>query len=516
MTDPIRIRSYVCDRWVDGESAGAELFDPSTGDVVATVSTDGVDMKAALDHARSVGGPAIRSLSFAERGAVLKTLSGLLREHRHELYELAMANGGNTVGDARFDIDGASGTFFFYSQVAKGLGERRVLVDGDDLPIGKETPLAGRHVWVSRRGAAVCINAFNFPAWGFAEKMACAFLAGMPVVVKAATATSLVTHRIAELFVESGALPAGAWTFFGGSAGDLLDHLEGQDVLSFTGSADTGAWMRSHPRVLAKGVRVNVEADSLNAAVLGPDVAPDSDTWGLFVREVTREMTQKAGQKCTATRRILVPSERLDEAIAALTARLERVSVGDPRDEGVRMGPVASTAQLDDVKDGIAGLAAEATVAWGDAEATMPGVGCFQPPVLFRIEDGHGARLVHEREVFGPVATVVPYDGSAADAGALVARGEGSLVTSVYSDDSEFVAEAVLEIAPYNGRVYLGSADVASEAWGPGAVLPGLVHGGPGRAGAGEELGGLRGVERYMQRTALEGSTELLDAVTGG
>ena len=514
MTDEIRIRSYVEDRWQDGEGRGAELFDPSTGVVVATASTVGIDMGAALVHARRVGGPGLRELGFAERGAILKGLAGVIREHRDELYEIAKSNGGNTLGDAKFDIDGASGSFHFYAGVAKGLGNRAVLVDGDDIPLGRETPLAGRHVWVPRRGAAVLINAFNFPTWGFAEKMACALLAGMPVVVKPATATGLLTFRVAELFVDSGLLPPGSWTFLAGPAGDLLDHLEAQDVLAFTGSADTGNRLRTHPRVLAKGVRVNVEADSLNAAVLGPGVEPDSDTWKMFVRETAREMTQKAGQKCTATRRIFVPAERLDSVREALAARLERVAVGDPRAERTTMGPVASLSQLEDVKDGIASLASEAEAVWGDADATIPGHGCFVSPVLFQVADGRAARVVHRREVFGPVATLMPYDGTATDAAELVGLAEGSLVTSIYSDDPDFVREAVLGIAPYNGRVYLGSSDIAAEAWGPGAVPPGLVHGGPGRAGAGEELGGVRGVTSYMQRTALEGSRALLDAIT--
>ncbi len=520
MNDSLRIRSYVQDQWVDGEGEGARLYNPSTGEVMATASTTGVDMGGALAHARRVGGANLRSLSFAERGAILKGLSKVVREHRDELLELARTNGGNTAGDGSFDIDGASGTLFFYSNLGRSLGEGSLLEDGESLPLGKETSLCGRHVWVPRRGAAVFVNAFNFPAWGFAEKMACAFLAGMPVVVKPATLTACVAFRLAELFVDSGLLPAGSWTFLAGPAGDLLDHLEGQDVLAFTGSAATGRKMRSHPRVLDKGVRVSVEADSLNSAVLGPDVEEGSDSWNLFVKEVSREMTQKAGQKCTATRRVFVPADRIEAVIAALTGRLARTTIGEPGAEGVRMGPLASAAQLEDVKGGVGDLASVGEIVFGDpeiverADGGSSGTGCFMSPVLLRCDEPREAAVVHAREVFGPVATVMPYDG-AEEAVELIALGEGSLVASVYSDDAVFVRQVVLGIAPYHGRVYLGSADIAGEAWGPGAVLPGLVHGGPGRAGASEELGGLRGVYHYMQRTALEGSAELIGSILG-
>jgi oxepin-CoA hydrolase/3-oxo-5,6-dehydrosuberyl-CoA semialdehyde dehydrogenase len=330
----------------------------------------------------------------------------------------------------------------------------------------------------------------------------------MPVVVKPATQTALVAARIGELFVESGALPPGTWTFLAGPAGDLLDHLEAQDVLAFTGSAATGRRLRSHPRVLEKGVRVNVEADSLNSAVLGPDVEPGSPTWELFVREVAHEMTQKAGQKCTATRRVFVPDGQLEHAGQAIAERLRAVRLGDPFGEGVGMGPVVSRDQRADVEQGIALLEREAEVAWaGDGSHEQ----AFVPPRLLVVRDPGRAVEVHRREVFGPVATLMPYDGTATGAAALVALGEGSLVSSVYSEDPEFVAAAVLEMAPFHGRVVIGAAETAAESLGPGTVLPGLVHGGPGRAGGGEELGGLRGLQLYMQRVAVQGPRGVLD-----
>ncbi|HEV8629509.1 MAG TPA: 3,4-dehydroadipyl-CoA semialdehyde dehydrogenase [Thermoanaerobaculia bacterium] len=510
LSAPIRIESYVEERWVAGEGPGSTLVNPATGEALATASTTGIDLGAALRHAREVGGPALRALNFAQRAGILKGLAGAIKEHRDELLSLAMKNGGNTKGDAKFDVDGASGTLAFYANLGRGLGEARYLLDGEAVPLGRATPLAGRHVWVPRRGAAVLVNAYNFPAWGFAEKVACAFLAGMPVVVKPATQTALVAWRIARLFVDSSLLPAGGWTFLAGPAGDLLDHLEAQDVLAFTGSAATGAKMRAHPRVLEKGVRVNVEADSLNAAVLGPDVAPGSPTWELFVKEVVHEMTQKAGQKCTATRRVFVPRERLQAARAALVGKLGEVRVGDPADEGVGMGPVVSDGQRRDVEAGVAEIARGAAVAWtGEA----PSGNGFVAARLLVAEDPRAAAAVHRREVFGPVATLMAYDGTAEEAGELVGLGEGSLVSSVYSDDAEFVAAATLAMAPFNGRVYIGAAEVAAEALGPGTVLPGLVHGGPGRAGSGEELGGLRGLHHYMQRTAVQGPKAVLDRI---
>jgi len=454
MSELARIESYVEDRWIAGEGEGTALINPASGEVLATASTTGIDLGAALRHARTVGGPALRALTFAQRAAILKTLAALIREHRDALLDVAMRNGGNTKGDARFDVDGASGTLAFYANLGRGLGDGRYLLDGETVALGRSTSFAGRHLWVPRRGAAVLVNAYNFPAWGFAEKVACALLAGMPVVVKPATQTALVAWRIAQLFVDSGALPAGSWTFLAGPAGDLLDHLEAQDVLAFTGSAATGARMRSHPRVLEKGVRVNVEADSLNAAVLGPDVEPGTPTWELFVKEVVHEMTQKAGQKCTATRRVFVPSERLEAARAALVERLAQVRVGDPLDEAVGMGPVVSAGQRRDVEEGVATLARGAEVAWkGEAPAEHG----FVPATLLVAEDPRGATDVHCREVFGPVATLMPYDGTAEDAGELVGLGEGSLVSSVYSDDTEFIAAAVLAMAPYNGRVHVGT-----------------------------------------------------------
>jgi 3,4-dehydroadipyl-CoA semialdehyde dehydrogenase len=392
-------------------------------------------------------------------------------------------------------------------------------VDGPGLQLGRTPRFHGQHLQVTRPGVAVHINAFNFPAWGLAEKAACALLAGMPVVSKPATSSALVAHRIMELLVEARTLPEGALQLLVGGIGDLLAHVSYQDVVAFTGSSDTGIKIRSLPQVIAHSVRVNVEADSLNAAILGPDVAPGDETYELFLKDVLRDMTQKAGQKCTAIRRVLVPVPLADRLRDDLVDRLAGVVVGNPTHERVRMGPVATAAQRKDVREGIAALARDGRLVFGTAEVegvgAPAGKGFFVSPALIELEAGADAPAVHGREVFGPVATVVPYSGHADEAAGLVARGHGGLVSSVYSEDSAFTADLVLGLAPYHGRVFLGSAKIAEQSPGPGTVLPQLVHGGPGRAGGGEELGGLRGLGFYMQRVALEGSRPVIEKVAG-
>jgi oxepin-CoA hydrolase/3-oxo-5,6-dehydrosuberyl-CoA semialdehyde dehydrogenase len=376
----------------------------------------------------------------------------------------------------------------------------------------------GQHIAVPRHGVAVHVNAFNFPAWGMMEKAAVALLAGMPVVTKPATSTALVAHRMMEIVVESKILPEGALSFIAGGVGDLLAHLDGQDVLAFTGSSDTARKLRGHDAVVKASVRVNVEADSLNAAVLGHDLGRDSEGYALFIADVVREMTQKAGQKCTAIRRVLVPDDRLLDVRTDLSERLAAVKVGDPAREEVTMGPLSTKTQQRDVRAGIAALAAESEVVLGgdgsiDGIGVPPGKGFFVAPVLLQTRDAKSAKRVHELEVFGPVATLIPYTGEAADAVALVAKGGGGLVSSIYSDDRTFLGEMALGLSPYHGRLFLGSSKLAGHAVGPGTVLPQLVHGGPGRAGGGEELGSARGLSFYLQRTAIAGDKPILEAL---
>jgi 3,4-dehydroadipyl-CoA semialdehyde dehydrogenase len=505
-----QLASYLMDRWVSGEGTGATLVDAATGAPVATTSTAGLDLGAAMDHARRVGGPALRGMTFAERGALLQRLSVAIHEARDELIELAILNSGNTRGDAKFDIDGASGTLAWYAALGARLGDRTYLLDGPQERFSRSKRFLAQHVRVPRRGVAVHINAFNFPAWGLAEKAAVALLAGVPVLAKPATATALVTHRVVELWVERAGLPAGAVALLCGGAGDLLDHLGPQDVVAFTGSGDTGRTIKGHPAVLRHNVPVNVEADSLNAAVLGPDVEPGSDTFQMFVSDVALDLTQKAGQKCTATRRIFVHRDRIGDAIAALDERLSAAVLGDPRERATTVGPLATAAQQRDIRAGIDALGRVAERVAGGAAA--PEQGFYVAPALFRAEPD--APFVHEHEVFGPVATFVPF-ADADHVVELVARGQGGLVCSLYTDDAAFGGEVVLGLAPWHGRIYWGSRKVHDQGTGPGTVLPNLVHGGPGKAGGGEELGGERGLGFYLQRCAVQGDTQLLARVFG-
>ena len=510
------LESFVEGRWQAGTGAQATLVNPTTGEPVARCSTGGVDMRAALAHARDVGGPALRRLTFAQRGALLMAASKALHAQRDALIELAILNGGNTRKDAKFDIDGATGTLAAYAEWGAKLGETQVLLDGEGLQLGRSARLWGQHVWLARHGVGLHINAFNFPAWGLAEKAAVAWLAGMPVLSKPATATALVAERVTRILVDAKVLPEGALSLLCGSVGDLLEHLESQDVLAFTGSADTGYLLRSKERLLRRSVRVNIEADSLNAAVLAPDVGPGSETWNLFLRDVVTDITQKAGQKCTAIRRILVPHERLEEVENELKARLAATVVGDPADERVTMGPLATASQLVDAKAGVEKLLGECDALLGSVNeppltGAAPGKGFFFGPVLLKARDSARATLVHQHEVFGPVSTLLAYDGSAQAAAALVRKGDGSLVASVFSDERAFVRELVLAIGPWHGRLYLGSEAMAPYSPGPGTALPATLHGGPGRAGGGEELGQLRGLALYQQRVALEGDRAAID-----
>mgnify|MGYP001023509813 CR=1 FL=1 len=514
------LKSFVSGKWVKGGGKPAELVNPATEEVMATASTDGVDFGAALAFARDKGGPALRSMTFTKRGEMLRAMSRALHEKRDELLDLAMQNGGSTRSDAKFDVDGAIGTLAAYADVAQGLGDTTVIVDGEGVALGRSARLFGQHMYTSREGAAVHVNAFNFPAWGLAEKAATALLAGMPVISKPATSTALVAHRMVEILAEGNHMPEGALSFVCGGAGDLLERLTGQDVLAFTGSSHTAAKLRTGKGVVFASARINVEADSLNAAVLGPDVDEGSDVLNLFITDVAREMTQKTGQKCTATRRIYVPAAKMADVVERLRERLSAIKVGNPVSEGVTMGPVATAQQLADLKEGVAKLETCAKIVFGSVSNVSPigapsGKGYFCTPILLQGNNPQAGDAVHTHEVFGPVATVMPYDGTSAAAAALVAAGGGGLVTSVYSDDKSFLRDIVLAIAPFHGRIVIGSAKVAGQSLPPGMALPQLIHGGPGRAGGGEELGGVRGMTFYMQRTALQGDRALLEAIAG-
>jgi oxepin-CoA hydrolase/3-oxo-5,6-dehydrosuberyl-CoA semialdehyde dehydrogenase len=507
----LQLQSYLAGRWC-GDPSDQVLVNPSTEEQLARATSAVDQVGDAVAFAREVGVPALAALTFRERGEILKALSKTLRGYRDELLALSRDNNGTTSGDGAFDLDGAGGTLAYYGGLGVGLGDVRVLSDGDGSQLGRSEAFWTRHVLVPRGGVAVHVNAFNFPAWGLAEKLACAILAGAPVITKPATSTALTAHRFAQIVVESGLLPAGSFQFLIGGTGDLLDRLDHRDVFAFTGSAATANSLRGKRNLLEASVRVNIEADSVNAAVLGPDVEPGSKVFELFVKDVAREITQKAGQKCTAIRRILVPAERRDAVAEALVARLAGTTTGNPADETVRMGPVATAAQLRDTIDGIGQLAQHATIATGgaariDGVGAPPDFGYFVAPTLLVANED--AAILHHREVFGPCATVFGIDAGAGSAAAAVAKAGGTLVTAAYTDDTTWLDHFVAAAGGATGRVYVGSS--TSEGFGSGAALPACVHGGPGRAGGGEELGGLRGLAPYLQRVALQGDRAVVE-----
>jgi oxepin-CoA hydrolase/3-oxo-5,6-dehydrosuberyl-CoA semialdehyde dehydrogenase len=508
----VTLDSYACGEWRKGSGKPRVLRHAVTGEPIAEVSSEGLDFGAMLEWGRERGGPALRSLTFPERAAVLKKMAGVLNERAEELREIATSYGA-TAKDARLDVDGGIGTLGFYASLgAKQLPASRVLPDGEATPLSKAGSFVGRHVYVPLEGVAVQINAYNFPSWGMLEKLAPAFLAGMPSLVKPATPSAWLAYRMAQILIGSGVVPEGALQLVVGSVGDLFSHLTCQDVVSFTGSAATGEKIRSHPGIVRNAVRVNIEADSLNCILLGPDVAPGTPTFEHFRNEVVSEMTVKAGQKCTAIRRVLVPEERAQSVIDELRASLAAVRVGDPRSEGIGMGPLVDREALESARKGIEKLAAEAEIVSGNPERRdfEPKDGCFLEPVLLHCRDARGAAAIHEVEVFGPVATLVSYRDPE-EAVALARKGGGSLVGSIFSEDEEFVRKTTFGLAPYHGRLLVMNARSAPESTGHGVVMPHLVHGGPGRAGGGEELGGVRSLHHYMQRVALQGDPERLE-----
>ena len=513
----MKLSNYVCGRWTEGRGPGAALRDPVLGTELARASTEGVDFAAALAHGRNAGGAALRSLGYAERAALLGKIADVLSANRSAYFEIALANSGSPESDASIDIDGAIFTLKHYARAGAALGGARYLKDGEMVRLAKDEAFQALHIAQPLRGVAILINAFNFPAWGLWEKAAPALLSGVPVLAKPATATAWLTQRMVEDVVKAGVLPEGALSIVCGSAGDLLDHVTGADVVSFTGSAETALRIRGHAAVLRSSTRVNVEADSLNAAILGPEAAPGTAEFDLLVREVAREMTVKAGQKCTAIRRVLVPAAQRAAVEDAIAARLAKTLVGNPRNKDVRMGPLVSRAQQQAAIEGIASLKREAKAVFeGGADFKPvdadPALAAFVPPTLLSCGDALGARAVHEVEVFGPVATVIPY-ADADQAFAIARLGQGSLVASVFSADTQFLARAAVELGESHGRVLAVNAAIGSSHTGHGNVMPQCLHGGPGRAGGGEELGGLRALAFYHRRSAIQGHTDCLNAV---
>ncbi len=511
------LQNYFGGRWVAGTGAGTALFDPVLGDELARVDATGLDLRAGFAFARQTGGAALRAMTYRERAAMLAAAVKVLHARRDDYYAIATANRGTVKNDSAVDIDGGIYTLSTYAKLGESLGDRRFLLDGEAARLAKEPQFQSQHVLVPTRGLALFINAFNFPSWGLWEKAAPALLSGVPVVIKPATATAWLTQRMVRDVVDAGVLPAGALSVVCGSSAGLMDALEPFDVVSFTGSADTAALIRSHAAVTQRSVRVNIEADSVNSALLLPGEVPGSEAFELLAKEVAREMTQKSGQKCTAIRRVFVPESMYASAAKAISARLAKTSVGNPRNESVRMGALVSRAQLNAVREGLAYLQAQAETLHDGAKHALvdadPAVACCVGPTLMGTRNAAGSDAsdrVHDTEVFGPVATLVPYrDG--AHALQLIARGQGSLVASLYGSDSKALAVAALELAPLHGRVHAISPDVAALHTGHGNVMPQSLHGGPGRAGGGEELGGLRALNFYHRRAAIQASTATLD-----
>ncbi len=501
--------SYLGGQWQTGVEPATTLVNPTTGEIVARAGSNGLDLKAALDYSRNVGGPALRRLSYGQRAELLGKIADLLAARRDRWFEIARENSGNTTADAAIDVDGSIGTLKYFAKIGARLGDARLLRDGSPARLARDPNFQGLHVGVPLDGVAVHINAFNFPAWGLWEKAAVSLLAGVPVLVKPAAATAWLAQEMVSAVLEANLLPPGALSILCGAPNDLLDHLQLGDAVAFTGSATTGEAIRRHPRIRQHNIRLNIEADSLNSALLGPDVAPDSLAFGFFAREVVREMTSKTGQKCTAIRRVLVPAEKAGAALDAIAALLQKVVVGDPANAQVTMGPLVNMPQRRSVEEGLAKLRTQADVAYApqnfaplDADLAR---GAFVPPTLLRVDDGSNAELVHDVEVFGPVATVVPY-GKKEDAFALARRGGGSLAASVFSSDTDFLSEASVALGTTHGRLLLVDPSIGDSHTGHGIVLPSCMHGGPGRAGGGEELGGLHGLWFYHQRVAMQGA----------
>jgi len=508
------LKNYVAGAWVAGQGSGTPLVDPISGDELVRVSSVGLDLPAAFAYAREQGGGGLRAMGYAQRAERLAATAKLLQANRDAYYEIATANSGTVKNDSAVDIDGAIYTIGQYARWGAALGSENALLDGSRVGLAKDNAFVSQHVLVPTRGVALFINAFNFPSWGLWEKAAPALLSGVPVIAKPATATAWLTQRMVADVVAAGIWPEGALSLICGGSAGLLDALNSTDVLSFTGSAETAAIIRGHRAVTQRSVRVNIEADSLNSAILMPDAAPGSEAFDLLVKEVVREMTVKSGQKCTAIRRVFVQETAFDAALEAIAARLGKTTVGNPRNETVRMGALVNREQHASVLAGIEMLAQDARIVLDGRQATLidadPAIAACVGPTLLASLDAAAAHRVHEHEVFGPVATVLAYR-SVVDAGELVGRGGGSLVASLYGADAQSLADMALSLGDRHGRIHVISPEVAAVQSGHGNVMPQSLHGGPGRAGGGEELGGLRALGFYHRRAAIQAGPAVLD-----
>lgn len=515
----MNLANYVSGGWKAGSGPGEPLVDPVTGDELARISSQGVDVRSALEFARGSGGAALRALSYRERAELLAKIGEVLAANRDEYFRISLLNLGANQADASFDVDGAIYTMKYYAKIGQALAEGRMLKEGAQVSISKTGVFFGQHFLLPAKGVAVFINAFNFPAWGFCEKAAPALLSGIPIVIKPASPTAWLAHRMVEDVVKANILPSGSISILCGSARDLLDHVGESDVVSFTGSADTALRIRSHANVLRRSVRVNVEADSINSVILGPDVSPGTDLFDLLVKEVAREMTLKAGQKCTAIRRVFVPRQHMKAVGDAIAAKLSALKTGNPRNAEVKVGPVVNKAQQAACLAGLRQLKQECAVVFGGDEHFQPvdadaAKSAFVQPTLLACENGRDAKFVHDVEVFGPAATLIAYDG-VEDVIALARRGLGSLVASIFANDAAFIQNVVLGIGDLHGRIMVVDSSVGTQYTGHGNVVPSCLHGGPGRAGGGEELAGLRALLLYHRRFVVQGPPSLTNALAG-
>lgn len=512
-----QLQNFAQGKWVSGNEEGEILLDASTGDPIASASSSGLDFGAMLDYGRRTGGPALRKMTFQQRGLMLKSLALFLNERKDKYYTLSYKTGATKI-DSWIDIEGGFGNLFANASLRRKFPNEPYFIDGDVAPLSKTGNFIGHHIMVPKEGVAIHINAFNFPIWGMLEKIAVNFLAGVPAVVKPATITSYLTEAMVRDIVSSGIIPEGALQLICGSAKGLLDHVQSQDVITFTGSASTGRMLKTTPKVIEESVPFNLEADSLNCSVLGPDAIPGTEEFDLFIKEVRKEMTVKAGQKCTAVRRIIVPENLMEDVQIALGKALASSTVGDPRTEGVKMGALAGLTQLNEVRERISLLSENASLVYGNPnEVEILGgnksKGAFISPILLVQNEPFKYTNAHEIEAFGPVSTIMPYK-HIDEAVELAKMGKGSLVSSVITNDDKIARSYVLGAASHHGRILILNRHCAKENTGHGSPLPLLVHGGPGRAGGGEEMGGIRGIKHYMQRCAIQGTPTTLTNIT--
>jgi oxepin-CoA hydrolase / 3-oxo-5,6-dehydrosuberyl-CoA semialdehyde dehydrogenase len=512
-----KLGNYIKGKWVEGDGEGQTLFNAVTGEPVGAATSRGLDLEAMTRYARSVGNPALRKMTFHQRGNMLKALALELRKHLDELYKISYQTGA-TKADSWVDIEGGIGNLFANASLRRKFPDEVFCIDGESHNLSKGNTFMGMHILVPKEGVAIHINAFNFPVWGMLEKIAVNLLAGMPAIVKPATITSYLTEAVVRKIIASGILPEGSLQLICGSAGDLLDHVTSQDVITFTGSASTGLMLKSHPKVLSESVPFNMEADSLNCIVLGEKVSPGDPEWDIFIKEVRKEMTLKAGQRCTGIRRIFVPHNKMEDVWNALKASLAQTMIGNPLNEKVRMGSLAGLKQREEVRDNVQKLLSSSQLIYGSLDSVNvvdadPQKGAFMSPVLLMNEKPFDAREAHEVEAFGPVSTLMPYK-DAEEAITLSKLGKGSLCTTIVTADHREARHYVIGAATHHGRILILNNECAKESTGHGSPLPLLVHGGPGRAGGGEEMGGLRGVRHYLQRTALQGSPTFLTEIT--